>query len=181
MFRQVNATPYTKMMIQFHYNYFKKNMAVSKKQKHMEEVHSYIIRFGIILYWFIFWLLNSLDKFFIQPTFFWVGKNQLDQIIASLTAIGIPNENVAFFMLIVTALLEAIAFIIFLVALGYILWNKKQESENVFFWGIFVSLMIFSLYTIGDQMLGNTNALLEHTLYWISLIISWGAYKYFAK
>lgn len=156
-------------------------MAISKKQKYINDVHSNIIRGGIILYWFLFWLLNSLDKFFIQPTFFWVGKNQLEQIMSSLSAIGIGNENAAFFMLIVMTFLEAITFLIFLVALVYVLWNKKQEAENTLFWGILVSLMIFSLYSIGDQMLGNAESLLEHTLYWISLIISWGAYKFFTQ
>ena len=38
--------------------------------------------------------------------------------------------------------------------------------------------VIFSFFAIGDQVFGDRGELLEHTIYWMALIVSWGAYKF---
>jgi hypothetical protein len=38
-----------------------------------------LFRFGILLYWSLFWLINSLDKMIGGSQFLWVGKDRFAQ------------------------------------------------------------------------------------------------------
>jgi hypothetical protein len=140
-----------------------------------------IIRFGIILFWTLFWLLNVFDKFITKPTILWVGKDRLAQFIDYFASIGINNPIVASTILQLVILAEVIAFICLFIALIQFILKNHDKAQTFFFWGTLTGLIIFSFFSIGDQFFGDRHELLEHTTYWLALIISWGAYVYFPK
>ncbi|MDA1060832.1 MAG: hypothetical protein O3B47_03495 [bacterium] len=140
-----------------------------------------IIQVGIVLYWVFFWFLNVVDKFIGEATFLWVGKDRLGQLVKYFSSIGIENDFIALNVLRLTTFLEILAFFFVLLALIYQLIGNKKRAYNLFFLGTLFGLIIFSFFSIGDQVFGDRAELLEHTTYWIALIISWGAYIYFPK
>jgi len=144
-------------------------------------LESKVIQFGIIIFWFLFWLFNVIDKFIGDSTFFWVGKDRLAQFIKYFSSIGIENPSVAFAFLVFVSIAEIIALVLVAGALWQLTRGNEQKTHQFFFWGIFFGLVIFSFFAIGDQIFGDRHELLEHTTYWVALIVSWGAYKYFPK
>lgn len=145
------------------------------------KVEGKIIRIGIVVFWDLFWFFNIIDKFISSPTFLWVGKDLLTQFTNYFSSIGIENPNVAFGFLAFVTIAEIAAFILVTIALWYLVYDNEQKARLFFFFGTFVGLAIFSFFSIGDQIFGERHELLEHTTYWIALIISWGAYIYFPK
>ncbi len=138
-----------------------------------------IIQLGTVVFWLLFWFFSVLDKFITQK-FLWVGKDFFDEFVELFESIGISNIVVvgAFYWFVVA--LEIVAFLfMFFAFLSY--FKNQKKSENFFFWGIFFSLFIFSFFMVGDQIFGEREELLEHTIYWVAVIVSWGAYKYFPK
>ena len=140
-----------------------------------------VIQIGILAYWFLFWLLNVVDKFIGKSTFLWVGKDRFSQLVNYFASIGIENETIPYITLVFSTILEIIALLLLTFALFKYLSGHYQKARDIFFWGTFVGLAIFSFFSIGDQVFGDRVELLEHTTYWIALIISWGAYVYFPK
>lgn len=147
----------------------------------MNNIESKVIRFGVVIFWALFWLFNVIDKFISSSTFLWVGKDRLAQFVKYFSSIGIENQSVAFGFLTLVTIAEIVAFILLVVALWHLIWANSQKAHSFFFWGTFAGLAIFGLFSIGDQIFGDRHELLEHTTYWVALIISWGAYVYFPK
>ena len=144
-------------------------------------LESKTIQFGIIIFWLLFWLLNVIDKFIGSSTFLWVGKDRLTQFVKYFSSVGIDNPNVAFTFLIFVSIAEIIALVLIAGALWQLMLGNEQKAHQFFFWGTFAGLAMFSFFAIGDQIFGERHELLEHTTYWMALIVSWGAYKYFPK
>lgn len=140
-----------------------------------------VIRLGVVSFWMLFWLFNVIDKFITNAGFLWVGKNRLAQFTEYFSSIGIENSNVALGFLSFVAVAEFIAFILMAMSVWYLIARNEKKSDSAFFWGSFMGLTIFSLFTIGDQVFGERHELLEHTTYWMAIIISWGAYAYYPK
>lgn len=140
-----------------------------------------IIQFGTVIFWFLFWLLNVIDKFIGGATFLWVGQDRFAQFTEYFSSIGIDNPKVALSFLIFVTIAEIAAFILVAIALGHLVVKDDEKARIFFFWGTFIGLAIFSFFTIGDQIFGEGDELLEHTIYWVALIVSWGAYAYFPK
>ena len=65
----------------------------------MTNIESYIVRFGVVIFWTLFWLLNVIDKFIGGSTFLWAGKDRLAQFVKYFSSIGIENQSVAFWFL----------------------------------------------------------------------------------
>lgn len=139
-----------------------------------------IINGGLIIFWSLFWLLNVIDKFATEATLFWVGKDRMGQLTEMFASIGV-DANVAMLALTVVTFLEVIAATFALSGLYYYFKKDKKNERSMFFWSIFTGLIIFSFFAIGDQIFGDRVELLEHTTYWVALIVSWGAYEYFPK
>ena len=140
-----------------------------------------VIQLGTMVFWFLFWLFNVIDKFIVDPMFLWVGKDRLTQFTEYFASIGLTDPMVARVFLIVVTTMEIIALISIAIALIYFAMGDRDKSHMYFFWGTFMGLAVFSLFTIGDQIFGDRFELLEHTIYWMALIISWGAYMYFPR
>ena len=147
----------------------------------MNNIESKVIRFGVVSFWALFWLFNVIDKFIGGSTFLWVGKDRYAQFVKYFSSIGIENPIVASSFLIFVTITQIIAFILIATALLYLIGKNERKAHSFFFWGTFVGLFIFSFFAIGDQIFGDRPELLEHTTYWVALIISWGAYIYFPK
>jgi len=135
-----------------------------------------IIRLGIIVFWWLFWLLNVIDKFIGKSTFLWVGKDRLGQFVTYFSSIGIENSSVAAAFLIFVTIVEMIALLFMTFALGYTISGNESGAHRALYFGILTSLFLFSFFTIGDQIFGDRHQLLEHALYWMALILSWFIY-----
>ena len=143
-----------------------------------KEQESWIIRGGVIVFWALFWLLNSVDKIIVNPLGFWVGKDRVSQFAGYFSSIGVESSIVSNGILVFVSLLEVIAFIFMILALFYFLKKNKDKARHMFFYGILFSLIIFSFFSIGDQIFGERAELLEHSTYWISLVLSWFIYTH---
>jgi hypothetical protein len=140
-----------------------------------------LIRFGTVIFWVLFWFFNVIDKFINEPIFLFAGKDRISQFQDYFSSIGIEDPSISFGFLIFVTLAEIIALILVALAFLSLVTNRKQKAHSFFFWGTFTGLAIFSFFTIGDQIFGDRSELLEHTIFWVALIVSWGAYTYFPK
>lgn len=145
------------------------------------KIQDRIILYGVVVYWTLFWLFNVVDKFIGGETFLWVGKDRMAQFLEYFSSIGIENPVVAKGFLFFVTVLQLLALLLLLGALWQLIFGKKKRADDYFFWGTLAGLIIFSLFAMGDQIFGDRFELLEHTIYWMSLIISYGAYKYFPR
>ena len=134
---------------------------------------NFLIRLGILVFWTLFWFFSSLDKVLDEEMFLWVGRNRFTQFIEYFSSIGIENEAVAIVFLGSIFIAEVLAFVLLGVAFAALLKKDLDKTRIYCFWGTFVGLVIFSFFAIGDQLFGDHHELLEHTTYWIALIISW--------
>ena len=140
-----------------------------------------LIRFAIVGFWLLFWLLNVIDKFINKPMFLWAGKDRITQLIEYFSSIGIENVNVALASLVLISIAEIAAFLFLACSLWGLLRKNEKEAKAWFFWGTLVGLATFTFFAIGDQVFGERGELLEHTIFWAALLISWGAYAYSLK
>ncbi len=137
---------------------------------------SQIVRYSILFYWSIFWLFNIVDKIIGGSTFLWVGRDRFAQFQKFFASAGLESPIIANFSLIVAAALEIFAFVFFTGALIYFLLKKLDTSRAWFFIGILLTLVTFTIFSIGDHIFGDRFELLEHTLFWFLTLFSWVAY-----
>lgn len=142
---------------------------------------SFVVRGGILLFWTMFWLFNVVDKFIAGPQFLFVGRDRFAQVIKFWNSIGIQDPFIPNASLIFASLLELAAFVFAALALMQLFREKEEEAQTLFFWCSFAGLAVFSFFAIGDQIFGDRFELLEHTLFWITIIASWGAYVYYPE
>ena len=135
-----------------------------------------IIRLGILVFWTLFWLLNVIDKFIGDPIFLWVGKNRFAQFVKYFSTIGIENLYVSYGFLAFVTAAEIAAFILFVIALWNLIRKNDRRAHAFFVGGTVTGLAIFSFFAIGDQIFGDRFELMEHTIFWVAIIVSWGAY-----
>ena len=61
-----------------------------------------------------------------------------------------------------------------------LLRGDAGRAETWFYRGIVTSLGLFVLFSMADQVFGDRFQLLEHGLFWMVLLASWIAFKFFA-
>ena len=137
-----------------------------------------IIQYLILCYWTIFWLLNTVDKILGGAMFLWVGRDRFAQFHKFFESASLDSPIIADIALIFFAALEVFAFLFCLLALIYFFKKSQKESSNYFLLGTLSSLLIFTIFSIGDHLFGDRFELLEHTLFWIITLISWFVFKY---
>ncbi len=145
------------------------------------EKENKIIRLGIIVFWFLFWALNAVDKFLAGNVSFWVGQDRSTQFAEYFDSIGFASRSVVTGALVGVTILEIAAFLFGTLALVYYFTSSREKTRAAVFWMILTSLVIFSLFSIADQVFGEREELLEHSIYWISFIISWFVYTHTDK
>ena len=72
-----------------------------------------LFRFGILLYWSLFWLINSLDKMIGGSQFLWVGKDRFAQFQRFFASASWENPIITNIALIFVSALEIFAFLFF--------------------------------------------------------------------
>ena len=71
------------------------------------------------------------------------------------------------------AALEVFAFVFFAGALIHFIKKNQISSRSWFFVGIALTLLTFTIFSIGDHIFGDRFELLEHTLFWFITLFSW--------
>ena len=137
------------------------------------EYAKYLIRLVILLYWSLYWLFNALDKVIGGSQFLWVGRDRFALFERFFASAGWGSPALADGALIVVAALEIFAFLFFAGALLYLLLKKPPLARSWFVVGITLTLSIFTIFSIGDQIFGDHAELLEHALYWMLGLFSW--------
>ena len=132
-----------------------------------------LIRFSILAYWSIFWLFNVIDKLVGGSMFLWVGRDRFAQFQKYFASAGLDSPVIADVALIVAAALEVFAFVFFAGALIHFIKKNQSSSRSWFFVGIALTLLTFTIFSIGDHIFGDRFELLEHTLFWFITLFSW--------
>lgn len=135
-----------------------------------------LIRYFILIYWTVFWLLNIVDKLIGGAHFLFVGKDRFAQIQRFFDSTGLGEPIVANIALIITAGLETFAFVFFSGALYHCAKKNIDTARSWFFIGIALTLITYTYFTVGDQVFGDHFELLEHGLFWFIALLSWIIY-----
>lgn len=135
-----------------------------------------LIHLAIISFWWLFWLLNVVDKVIPGKTFLWVGKDRMAQFTNYFSSVGIENTLIVALFLIFSTIIEALALYFLTVSLIGFISKNREKTHRFLFLGILTSLFLFTFFSVGDQIFGDRVELLEHSTFWIALIISWYVY-----
>ena len=144
----------------------------------MKERH--FIRFSILIYWTIFWGLSVLDKIIPAVQMNWVGKDFFTLFVKFFESLGIKDPIFATLALASISTLEVINFVFYLFSLINFVKGNMVLSEKWFYRAILSSTILFTLFSIGDNVFGDRFQLLEHGLFWMIIIASWAIFKYIA-
>lgn len=137
-----------------------------------------IIRFSIILYWTAFWGLSALDKIIPAVENNWVGKDFFALFVKFFESLGVKDPIYPSIALIFISIIEIFNFTCYLFSIINFTKGKTGLSEKWFSRGILSSVILFILFSIGDQVFGERFQLLEHGLFWMILIASWALFKF---
>lgn len=136
------------------------------------------IQYFILIHWTFFWGLSVVDKIIPDVYPLWVGVDFYTLFIKFFASLGLTNPIFATIALIIVATTETIAFVCYLLSLVNIYNGNDKSSEQWFYRGVTFSVLLFSFFSIGDQVFGDRFNLLEHGIFWIISVISWVIYKY---
>jgi hypothetical protein len=137
-----------------------------------------IIRYFILIYWTFFGALTVVDKIIPDVYPYWVGADFYTLFVKLFASLGLSDPIFATIALAGISAIEVFIFVCYLFSLYNLYKGKDKSSEQWFFSGVLFSVLLFSLFSIGDQVFGDRNQLLEHGIFWLILIVSWGVYKY---
>lgn len=135
----------------------------------------------ILVHWMLFYATSVIDKIIPDVYPLWAGADFYTLFIKFFASLGITDPIFATMALAGISGLEIIAFVCFLFAFINLLNGRNNLSEPWFYRGILSSIIIFSLFSIGDQIFGDRFALLEHGIFWVILLVSWVVYKWNGK
>ena len=137
-----------------------------------------IIKYFILIYWTLFGVLSVIDKIVPDVYPYWVGADFYTLFIKFFASLGLTNPLFATVTLTSISFIEIVAFVCYLFSLFNLYKSKDKISEQWFYRGISFSVLLFSIFSIGDQVFGDRFNLLEHGIFWIILIVSWAIFKY---
>jgi len=132
-----------------------------------------LIRYFILIYWILFWLLNVVDKVIGGAHFLFVGKDRFAQVQRFFDSLGLGDPIIANIALIITVGLETFALVFFCGALYHFAKKNIDATCSWFFIGIALTLITFTYFSVGDQVFGEHFELLEHGLCWFIGLLSW--------
>ena len=138
------------------------------------------LRGAILVFWTLFWGLSVVDKIVPDVTHFWVGKDFFALFVKFFASLGLKDPMFATVALAGVSGLEAVNFTLYGTALAAMLKGDTGRAETWFYRGIVTSLGLFVLFSMADQVFGDRFQLLEHGLFWMVLLASWIAFKFFA-
>ncbi|MGQ0739275.1 MAG: hypothetical protein ACT4OJ_09470 [Bacteroidota bacterium] len=132
-----------------------------------------LVRYFILIYWILFYLLNFIDKIIGGAHFLFVGKDRFAQVERYFDSLGLGNPLIANIALIITGALEIFPFVFFSGSLYHFVKKDIDATRSWFFVGIVLTLILFTYFSIGDQFFGDHSELLEHGIYWFISLLSW--------
>ena len=148
------------------------------KRQPMKE-HAWL-RGAILVFWTLFWGLSVVDKIIPDVNHFWVGKDFFALFVKFFASLGLKDPMFATVALAGVSGLEAVNFTLYATAFWALVRGDAGRSETWFYRGIVTSLGLFVLFSMADQVFGDRFQLLEHGLFWMVLLASWIAFKFFA-
>jgi len=138
----------------------------------------FLFRLAILGFWTLFWGLSILDKILPDVQHLWVGKDFFALFIKFFASLGLKNPLYATVALAGVSALEAAHFVLYLLAMACHLRGQETQTQTWFFRAIATSMVLFSLFSIADQVFGDRFQLLEHGLFWLVLLASWIAFRF---
>lgn len=136
------------------------------------------IQYLIVIHWTLFYLTTVIDKIVPDVYPLWVGVDFYTLFIKFFASLGLTDPIFATIALAGISFIEIIAFVCFLFSLFNLYKQNDKIAEQWFYRGISFSVLLFSFFSIGDQVFGDRFTLLEHGIFWIILVVSWVVYKY---
>ncbi|MEP3045574.1 MAG: hypothetical protein ABJL55_06595 [Roseibium sp.] len=127
----------------------------------------------VIVFWFSFWLLNGLDKFFARRdigVLHWFGNHRVEKFTMYFDRLAIDPGYVTA-TLIFAGIVEFAAAGLFVVA-GYRLIKGLPGVAYRTDLAITASIAVFLGFTIFDVIVGDRAELLEHSTYIGVLLVS---------
>ena len=121
----------------------------------------------VYVYWFLFWLLNGMDKFMHGasvslgggPLFTWFGKDRTEQFTKYFDHLDLPIEGIAP-LLTTCGVIELAVAVLFAVALVSV--RRFEQWSGAAFASCAVMFLGFSVW---DVVAGDRAELLEHGTY----------------
>lgn len=135
----------------------------------------------IIMYWFVFWLANGMDKFLTGNNlalFTWFGKDRTDQMQNYFGKINISEEWIEP-TLHVIGFWEICIATVFLVAGVYLVWQGRGgDLWKIVHCGLGLATLTFMTFVVFDVVVGDRFEMLEHNVYIGMVIMSWFIINY---
>lgn len=139
---------------------------------------SKLIQYFILVHWLFFAGTTALDKLIPDVYPLWVGADFYTLFVKLFASLGIKDPIFATAALSAVSIVEVASFVCFLLSLVLLTKHKKKSAEHWFSRGILLSLVLFSFFSIGDQVFGDRFTLLEHGIFWCILLVSWVVFLY---
>jgi hypothetical protein len=132
----------------------------------------------ILIYWFLFWAMNGLDKFMhgvsVAGLFTWHGKDRTQQFTGYFERMGLDHDAIVPLLGSCGAIELAVALPFALALLGPRLYRGFVE------WAFAASAAMFIGFSLWDVVAGDRAELLEHGTY-IGVVFVTRAYLEFTK
>ena len=136
-----------------------------------------LLRLSIVGFWTLFWGLSVVDKVVPDVHPFWVGKDFFALFVKFFASLGLKDPLFATVALAGVSGLEAVSFVLYLIASVHVIRQSPDRANTWFFRAVSASMTLFVLFSIADQTFGDRFQLLEHGLFWLVLLASWGMFR----
>ena len=136
-----------------------------------------LLRLSIVGFWTLFWGLSVVDKVVPDVHPFWVGKDFFALFVKFFASLELKDPLFATVALAGVSGLEALSFVLYLIATFHVVRQAQDRANTWFFRAVSASMTLFVLFSIADQTFGDRFQLLEHGLFWLVLLASWGMFR----
>ena len=140
----------------------------------------------VILYWFVFWISNGLDKFvngMNLMVFRWHGRDRSEQFGGYFDKADLPEEFVSGVIYFAGAWELLIGMLFLATGLYYVYGGAREARQyhrnwNAILLGLFMSALTFVAFALFDVIVGDRAELLEHSIFFGLVLLSWIAIVY---
>lgn len=138
----------------------------------------------ICLYWFLFWLMNGLDKFLHGRDlvlFTWTGKDRTTQFGTYFNGADLPTRWISS-ALHAIGIWEIAISLFFLAAISFCFRNNAERKfRDTVVLGCLGGSLTFTGFSAFDIVAGDRLELFEHGIYLGLIILSWFVIMYRAN
>ena len=136
-----------------------------------------LLRLSIVGFWSLFWGLSVVEKVVPDVHPLWVGKDFFALFVKFFASLGLKDPLFATVALAGVSGLEALSFVLYVIAAVHVVRQAPDLANTWFFRAVTASMTLFALFSIADQTFGDRFQLLEHGLFWLVLLASWGMFR----